>query len=115
MLAAEAPFTEGDEWLDAVLALLDDNRHRLAALLRERLPEVGYAPPAASYLAWLDWSALPIGDDPARILLERGRVALSRGLDFGAGGARHARLNLGTSPAILEEAVARMAAAVGRG
>lgn len=111
MLAAEAAFTHGDDWLDQLLTLLDENRRRLGTLLAEHLPELAYTPPQATFLAWLDCRPLGLGDDPAQVFLERGRVALSRGLDFGRGGAGHARLNIGTSPALLEEAVRRMAAA----
>ena len=68
--------------------------------------------PQASYLAWLDCRAAGLGDDPARAFLERGRVALSRGLDFGAQGAGFARLNVGTTPELVEEAVRRLAAAL---
>jgi cystathionine beta-lyase len=110
-IAAEAAFREGDEWLDDVLDTLDGNRRLLAELLAERLPGVGYTPPQASFLAWLDCRALGLGDDPAAAFLERGRVALSRGLDFGAQGAGYARLNIGTTPELIAEAVARMAAA----
>jgi cystathionine beta-lyase len=113
-VAAEAAFREGDAWLDEVLDTLDANRVRLGELLAEHLPEVGYRPPEASFLAWLDCRALGLGDDPAQAFLERGRVALSRGLDFGAQGAGFARLNLGTDPERLEEAVMRMAAALSR-
>jgi cysteine-S-conjugate beta-lyase len=110
-VAAEAAFREGDEWLDDVLETLDGNRRLLAELLSEQLPDVGYTPPQASFLTWLDCRALGLGDDPAAAFLERGRVALSRGLDFGAQGAGFARLNIGTSPERVEEAVSRMAAA----
>jgi cystathionine beta-lyase len=77
------------------------------------LPAVGYRPPAAGYLAWLDCRELGLGEDPAEAFLERGRVALSPGPPFGPGGAGHARLNFGTSSALLEEAVRRMASALG--
>jgi cystathionine beta-lyase len=70
--------------------------------------------PEATYLAWLDCRALGLGPDPAAALRERGRVALSPGPDFGAGGAGHARLNFATSPQILRQAVERMTAAVRR-
>lgn len=46
--------------------------------------------------------------NPARIFLERGRVALGRGLDYGAPGAGHVRLNCATSAEHLADAVARM-------
>lgn len=112
-IAAIAAFREGGPWLDDVLAVLDHNRHLLADLLTKRLPEVGYEPPQASYLAWLDLRALDLGPDPSQSLLERGHIALSPGPQFGPRGTGFARLNLGTSPALVEEAVARIARAVG--
>jgi cystathionine beta-lyase len=109
-----AAFREGGQWLDEVLAVLDHNRRLLAELLAERLPEVGYRQPRAGYLAWLDFRPLGLGPDPSQPILERGRVALSPGPQFGPQGAGFARLNLGTSPALVEEAVERIARAVGR-
>jgi cystathionine beta-lyase len=113
-VGAEAAFREGDEWLDDVLARLEDNRRLLGELLAEHLPGVVYHAPEASFLVWLDCRALGLGEDPAAAFLERGRVALSRGLDFGAQGAGYARLNIGTDPERIEEAVTRMAAALSR-
>lgn len=109
-----AAFREGGAWLDTVLAVLDHNRALLAQLLAEHLPEVAYEQPRAGYLAWLDFRALGLGPDPADPILERGRLALSPGPQFGPQGAGFARLNLGTSPALVEEAVARICRAVGR-
>lgn len=113
-IAAVAAYREGGAWLDAVLAVLDRNRTLLAELLAADLPEVGYEPPAASYLAWLDLRALELGEDPATAILLRGKLALSPGPSFGRQGAGFARLNFGTSPALVEEAVQRLATAVGR-
>jgi cysteine-S-conjugate beta-lyase len=109
-----AAFDEGGPWLDRVLAVLDRNRALLAELLAQRLPEVGYEPPRAGYLAWLDFRGLGLGPDPSQPILERGRLALSPGPQFGPQGAGFARLNLGTSPALVEEAVARICRALGR-
>ncbi len=110
VLASIAAFEHGGEWLDALVGHLDRNRALLAELLGEYLPAVGYLPPQAGYLAWLDCRALGLGDDPAEAFLERGRVALSPGPAFGEPGKGYARLNFGTSGALLEEAVRRMAA-----
>lgn len=114
VIASEAALAAGEEWLDEVRGALDDNRRLLADLLTRHLPTVGYVPPRATYLAWLDCRALGLGDDPAAAFLERGRVALSPGPTFGPGGEGFARLNLATSPENLEEAVRRMAVAVAR-
>ncbi|MFC7488671.1 MalY/PatB family protein [Knoellia sp. CPCC 206453] len=107
-IAAVAAWTDGREWLAQVTAEIDDNRALLGRLLAERLPDIGYAAPAATYLAWLDCRALGWGDDPAAVLRERGRVALSPGLSFGDTGRGFVRFNLATSPAIVTEAVERM-------
>lgn len=112
VLASVAAFTKGLAWLDVLLAQLDDNRMLLQRLLAEQLPAVGYVPPQASFLAWLDCRRLGLGDNPSAAFLERGRVALSSGPDFGEQGRGYARLNMGTSPELLAEAVSRMAAAV---
>lgn len=112
VVAAVAAFTEGRPWLRALRAHLERNRTLLAELLAERLPEVGYRPPEASFLAWLDLSAYGLGDDPSEALRERGRVALMRGPAFGREGAGFARLNIGTSRTLLTEAVDRIATAV---
>jgi cysteine-S-conjugate beta-lyase len=113
VLATVAAFTRGQPWLNAMLAQIDENRTLLQGLLREHLPAVGYVPPEASFLAWLDCRRLGLGDDPAAAFLDRGRVALSPGPDFGDQGRGYARLNMGTSPALLTEAVERMATAAG--
>jgi cystathionine beta-lyase len=108
-VGAEAGFRDGDEWLDDTLAVLRSNH----GLLRTLLPESIRAVPAqASFLAWLDCREAGLGDDPSEVFLERGRVALTRGLDFGEPGRGFARLNVGTTPSLLEEAVRRMEAAL---
>lgn len=114
ILATVAAYREGAAWLDDVIAVIDHNRALLAELLAEKLPEVAYTPPRAGYLTWLDLRALELGDDPSEALLERGRVALNPGPSYGPQGKGFARLNIGTSPALVEEAVKRIVKGAGR-
>lgn len=106
--ATVAGWTHGDGWLDAVIEVLAENRTALGGLLERYLPGTGYTPPDATYLAWLDVSDLGLGDDPARVFGERG-VELSAGTLFGPPGAGHVRINLATSPHVLEATVQAMA------
>jgi cysteine-S-conjugate beta-lyase len=113
--ALVAAWTEGEAWLDETRRTLTARRDQLGGLLAELLPTVGYAPPEATYLAWLDLRPLGMGDDPTTRLLADGRIALSPGPDFGPGGAGHARLNFATTPELLAEAVRRIAIAAATG
>jgi cysteine-S-conjugate beta-lyase len=110
--ATVAALRRGRYWLDAALGQIDENARLLADLLAEYLPGVRYRRPQASFLAWLDCRDLGLGADPAAAFLAEGRVALSPGPDFGSQGSGFARLNIGTSPELLGEAVRRMAAAL---
>ncbi|QEA29758.1 aminotransferase class I/II-fold pyridoxal phosphate-dependent enzyme [Microbacterium sp. CBA3102] len=115
LLAAVAAFSEeSDEWLDGLLRTLDENRVLLEDLLASHLPGARYRIPEAGYLAWIDLSALGWGENPARRILRDAKVALHFGPAFGIEGAGHVRLNFGTSPEILTEAVERIAALVDR-
>lgn len=104
-----AAFRNGQPWLDDTVAYLDGNRWLLAELLADRLPEIRYVPPEATYLAWLDCRELDIEDEPSRAFLSEGRVAVNPGTSFGDGGTGFVRLNFATSRPILTEVVERMA------
>jgi cysteine-S-conjugate beta-lyase len=114
VLAHTAAFQGGGPWLDGLLADLVSNHQQLSRLLGDQLPAIRFQPGAGTYLVWLDCRELGLGEDPAAVFLERGRVALLSGLPFGSGGAGFARLNLATTPQLLAEAVERMAEAARR-
>jgi cystathionine beta-lyase len=113
LVANEVAFHDCVPWLDDAMGYLAENRDLAGRLLAERLAGVRWHPPEATYLAWLDCRELGLGDDPSEAFLARGRVALSPGPAFGAGGAGFARLNLSTTRAILAEAIERMAQTLG--
>ncbi|MFT4259033.1 MalY/PatB family protein [Microbacterium sp.] len=111
LIAAVAAFSEeSEEWLDGLLRTLDENRRLLGDLIARHLPGARYRLPDAGYLAWIDLSGLGLGEEPARRILREARVALNAGVGFGAEGAGHVRLNFGTSPEIITEAIERIAA-----
>ena len=106
--ASLAAWTRGDAWLEETRALLTANRDHVAARLAAELPGVGFALPDATYLAWLDFRQTGLGDKPAATLLERARVGLSDGNDFGSQGAGFARLNFATTRPILDQILDRI-------
>lgn len=106
--AALAAWTSGGPWLASLRRHLTARRDQLAERLARDLPNVAFQAPEATYLAWLDFRPVGLGDDPVDQLLERGRVALSPGPDFGPRGHGFARLNFATSEVILDQIVDRL-------
>ena len=114
-IAALAAFREGDAWLSAALGYLRANRDHLLARLAAEAPAVRAYAPEGTYLVWLDLRATGLGEDPAAVLLERGRVGLNAGADYGTGGSGFARFNVATSRRILDAAIDRVVATVAAG
>jgi cystathionine beta-lyase len=110
----KAAWQAGDLWLEEVKQTLDDNRRFVLAELHQRLPEVRVHLPEATYLAWLDCSALGLDSSPATFFVRQARVALSDGAWFGAGFEQCVRLNFATSRSILGELVERLITAARR-
>lgn len=117
MVAAEAAYRQGQEWLEQLLRYLEGNRDFLARFVAEELPGVRMAIPEGTYLAWLDCRDAGIledegGETPYSFFLNRARVALNDGNGFGPGGEGFVRLNFGCARSVLAEALQRMKAAL---
>lgn len=109
LTAGLAAYREGDGWLKELLVYLEGNRDFLAGFIQKELPNVHMTPMEGTYLAWLDCRETQIADNPAKALLEKSRVALNNGADFGKGGEGFVRLNFGCPRSMLQEALERMA------
>ncbi|WP_027349487.1 MalY/PatB family protein [Halotalea alkalilenta] len=105
LVATEAAYRHGEPWRQALLAQLRENVSMLEAFVA-RWPGVGMSRPEATFLAWLDCRAAGLGESPQQVLLERGKVGLSDGADFGWPG--FVRINLGTQPSRLQEGLSRL-------
>ncbi|MDT9593056.1 aminotransferase class I/II-fold pyridoxal phosphate-dependent enzyme [Nocardioides zeae] len=109
--AAEAAFTHGDAWLDALLVRLDAQRTQLGDLLAAHLPQARWRPFEATYLAWLDLRAYGVAD-PAAAARAAGAWP-APGHDYAPGLDGHVRLNVATTPERLEQLVVRIARGLG--
>ncbi|MBI2496846.1 MAG: putative C-S lyase [Opitutae bacterium] len=105
--ACEAAYRDSELWRQALLNYLRGNRDFLLDFVTRELPGVTVeAPIEATYLAWLNVSALKLTDPVARF--EAHGVGLSDGAYFGVPRGAHVRLNFGCPRATLTEALARM-------
>jgi cystathionine beta-lyase len=113
LVAATAAYEHGDPWLASLREYLTVNRNRVFDFFKTNLPGVEMTLPEATYLAWLDFRAYGV-TDPFQFFLDHAKIALGSGTSFGAPGKGYARLNFGTTHAILEQALERMADALTR-
>src|SRR5688572_4591153 len=95
--ATLAALRHGDDWLAALLDYLRGNRDLLETTIGLPMAHV-----EATYLAWIDCSAIP---NAAEQFLKHG-VAVYDGAQFGD--PRFVRLNFGTQRKILQEAIRRI-------
>ena len=106
-VAAEAAYEGGEQWLSEQLDYLRANLTLIEQAVA-RWPGVKLAKNQATYLAWIDVSALGL-DDPVAFFEQAG-VGLSPGAQFGDG--QFVRLNFGCTRARLTQALARMEKAI---
>jgi cystathionine beta-lyase len=109
--ACEAAYRDSEPWRQALLAALRGNRDLILDFVARELPGVSIeAPIEATYLAWLNVSALKLADPVAHF--EAHGVGLSDGAHFGLPRGSHVRLNFGCPRPTLTEALRRLKLAI---
>lgn len=113
LVAFEAAYREGGEWLTALMAYLQHTRDEAIAFINLHLPTIRVTCPQATYLLWLDCRQLQL-DDAAlnRFFIEEAKLGLSPGAIFGRGGEGFMRMNIGTPKANVMAALSRLQAAL---
>jgi len=101
-----------DDWLSDLKEYLTANRDFVVDYVREYLPGMRVTIPDGTYLAWLDCSELikagKFENPVCEFLIEKFKVALNDGAEFGPGGEGFVRLNFACPRNILEDALARI-------
>lgn len=108
LVAARAAYTEGQEWLDQLLAYLEGNRDALYRFVSEEMPGVSMSCPEGTYLAWLDFRGAGVEKKAGGYFLEKARVGMVDGEAFGSEGEGFARLNFGCPRSMLMEALEKI-------
>lgn len=109
MVASEAAYTHGDEWLEALLSCISHNASLVEQAFSQRLPRVKVSPLQATYLLWLDFREFGLNDEEVgKTLAEKAGVGLSPGKMFGPGGEGFQRMNIGCPRPILEQALEKI-------
>jgi len=110
LVAFEAAYRGGEEWLAALLAYLTETRDFVASYLAEHIPQIKLVQPEGTYLLWLDCRALGLDDTALRkFFIHEAKVGMNPGTVFGQGGSGYMRMNIGASRHVVAEALERIA------
>ncbi len=114
IIAMEAAFRHGDEWLEQVLDYIEGNLEFLIKYTEERIPAIKPVRPEGTYLVWLDCRGLGIEDpkELQKFFNEKAKVGMNAGYTFGPGGEGFMRMNIACPRSTLEEALKRIEEAV---
>ena len=108
VVAADAAYQHGQDWLNQLLIYLERNRDYLYQNIQEKFADIEMGLPEATYLAWLDCRKLGISENPYKFFLKNGHVALNDGTSFGRGGEGFVRLNFGCPKSLLIDGLERL-------
>ena len=113
--AMEAAYGKCGEWHRELVAHLEGNRDYMEAFVKERMPKAHMDHPEGTYIFWIDFRGYGFNDETLTdFLVNEAKVALDPGTWFGVEGDGFARLNIGTTRAMLKEGLERIAGALDR-
>ncbi|RHW47841.1 plastocyanin [Bombilactobacillus bombi] len=104
-----AAYTKGQKWLSALKQQLQQNYQLVDWYLQQNLPAIKLISGGATYLLWLDCSALKIpADQLATQLQELEGLLLSPGNIYRGNGDNFLRMNIACSPEILQTGLQKL-------
>ena len=112
-IGAEAAYRNGEDWLDQMLAYVQDNIDFVTDYAARRIPGLKVIRPQASFLLWLDFRELHLCHrELMDLLLDKAHLALNDGTMFGPQGDGFARLNVGAPRSVLAGALESLEMAI---
>ena len=113
IVACEAAYRAGEDWLDQLRAYLLENLNFLRNFLQEKIPQIHLVEPEGTYLVWLDCSELGItGKELDQFIVDKAGLWLDGGSMFGPSGAAFQRVNIACPRATLQLALDKLKTAI---
>jgi len=113
MVASEAAYTDGNEWLDQMLEYVKGNLDYMEGYINKNIPQIKMIRPEATYLVWLDFRKLKLTNDELKnFILDKAKLGLNDGPVFGPGGDGFQRINVACPRSLVEEAMIRLTNAI---
>ena len=117
LVATQAAYTYGHEWLKELKTYLADNLSFMRKYLQENIPGAVLVEPQGMYLVWVDVSGIETfkglsSKEIDEFMVQKANLWLDGGTMFGAGGEGFQRFNIACPRAILKKALDQWAAAI---
>lgn len=113
LLACQAAYETGEEWLEQLLVYLKGNLDYIRSFLAEKLPQIKVIEPEGTYLLWMDFRELNLNEtELEELIVKKARLWLDGGTMFGEGGAGFQRVNIACPRSIIAEAMERLYQAI---
>ena len=113
LIAMEAAFNQGDEWLEQLLPYLSANFDYVVDYCAKHIPKIKTYAPDATYLMWLDCRGLGLDNEALRkFMIEKAGLGLNEGWTFSRSLDGFMRLNAACPRSVLERAMAQLEQAV---
>ena len=115
VVAVQAAYDHGEEWLVQLLEYIEDNLKYLEQYIAEHIPQLTVVRPEGTYLVWLDCHRLRLGKwELKQFMLEEAKIYFEEGFIFGPEGEGFERINIACPRAILVEALDRIRQTIGK-
>lgn len=111
-LAAKVAYETGDDWLVGLQQVIQSNYQWVQQQLNEKLPKIKITPLEGTYLIWLDLRAYVTEAKVKEIVQDQAKLAVDFGEWFSPEAKGFIRLNLATTPVLVEQAVEQLIQAI---
>jgi len=113
LIATEAAYNAGEEWLNECLLYIRGNMEYVRQYIEESLPELRVTMPEATYLLWIDFRKLGMSvDELSSFMLNKAKIVCNSGSAFGQNGEGFMRMNVGCQRGVVEDAMKRLDSAI---
>ena len=113
LVSCQAAYENGAEWVDALVAYLDNNYNYARDFIAANLPKIKVAELEGTYLLWLDLNAYAYSEaELDKLITEKAGLWVSNGVSFGDEGRGFIRINIACPLVLLKTALDRLVRAL---
>lgn len=109
IVAFEAAYRGGAQWLDALMVYIDETRRCVTDFLETNKLNIKVIASQGTYLLWLDCRAMALDDDELKsFFINKAKVGMNTGISFGQGGSGFMRMNIAAPRVVIMKALERI-------